>query len=387
MSNPVAGSQIRAGAGQAVAHDPFDAARQATEQALERTGRSKADLAFVFCADPDVEDPGTLGHVVAETAGGAMVVGCSAVSVIEGDDELEGDPAIAVLLVDGLQARSMLIDEEDPSRAAREVAVRLGGEGVNKMLLALADPTGFHPALLPFISRHLPGVPIVGGGAAGHRTFVMAQGGASSRGAALAMVESPSMPLVAISQGCRPLGPELRITRAQGNLVLELDGRPALEVLGEVVGTTLAGDLERAADIVFVGLGNENGLGDGYVVRGIVGFEPDMGLIAVGDRVEVGQSMTFVLREGNAAREEHDRTVEGLARQLEGRRPAFGLYFDCAGRGRSLYGFPGIDIAYIRRHLGDFPLAGMFSAFELAPVRGANQLHMFCGVLAVWPEA
>lgn len=387
MSRTSAASQIRAGAGQAVAHSPEDAARLAAQGALKAAGSAKADLAFVFCADPDVDDAGQLSRIVSEATGGAKVIGCSAVSVIAGNDELEGDPAIAVLVVDGMRARALLVDDDDPTATARDIE-QLGqpASDDNALLLALADPAAFHPAVLPYIDRMYPGVPVIGGGAAGHRTFVMAEGAASSRGTAFAMLSSPSAPLIAVSQGCRPFAPNLTITRAQGNLILEIDNRPAYEVFKELVGDTLMGDPEEVSSVVFAALGCGETLAEGYVVRGLVGFEPQMGIIAVGDRVHDGQPMTFALREGNAAREEHDRTLAHLARRLEGRKPAFGLYFDCAGRGRSLYGFPGIDVAYIRRHLGEFPLAGMFSAFELAPLSGINEVHMFSGVLAVWPE-
>lgn len=392
QTDNVARPRIIAGASQAVARDPIAAARNATKKALADAGHVRADLVFLFCADPDVDDPDHLARVVSDTAGGATVIGCSAASVIEGNEEMEGDPAVAVLVAagEGLRANSILIDGQldDPRRTATTAADLLErSTDHHGLLITLVDPAAFQPGLLDTLSEEMPDLPIVGGGAAGPEVFVLAEGAAASRGTALALVESIEAPLIAVSQGCQPLGPAMRITRCQGNLVVELDGRPALDVLREMVGSAMSDDLEEIAGMVFAALGAtvDGPLEDGYVIRGIVGFEPDMGIVAVGDHVEEGQAMTFALREGVAAREAHDRTVAALAQRLNGRRPAFGLYFDCAGRGRGLYGHRGIDLAYIRRHLGDFPLAGMFSAFELAPTAGQNVVHMFSGVLIVWP--
>ncbi len=97
--------------------------------------------------------------------------------------------------------------------------------------------------------------------------------------------------------------------------------------------------------------------------------------------------MIFTLRDGQRAREDLGQMLERQLQRLAGRKPAFGFYFNCCARGNSLYGVPGIDTAYIRQALGDFPLIGFFGGFELAPLGRANHLFAYTGVLALIVEA
>jgi small ligand-binding sensory domain FIST len=141
---------------------------------------------------------------------------------------------------------------------------------------------------------------------------------------------------------------------------------------------------------VFVGLpadADQNAVGAGqYLVRNIIGLDPAKGILAVGEEVREGQTMIFTLRDGQRAREDLNQMLERQAQKLAGKKPAFGLYFNCCARGSSLYGMPGIDTAYIRQTLGDFPLIGMFGGYELAPLGGANHLFAYTGVLALITE-
>jgi small ligand-binding sensory domain FIST len=93
--------------------------------------------------------------------------------------------------------------------------------------------------------------------------------------------------------------------------------------------------------------------------------------------------VSFLVRDADAAREDLAARVRELKAALGGRPPAFGLYFDCLGRGAGLYGEPGVDAAIIREHLGEFPLGGFFGNGELAPFMGSNLVHNYTGVLVL----
>jgi small ligand-binding sensory domain FIST len=201
-----------------------------------------------------------------------------------------------------------------------------------------------------------------------------------------------------VAQGCRPISPWRTVTRSRGNVVLEIDGAPAFQAFAEVAREPLASDLGRAARSIMVALpaggGGGTGTGGGetpYVVRGIAGFEPERGWLGLGQPVAEGTQLRFVLREAAGAREALTAACEQLARELAGRRPLFGLYFDCAGRGQGLFGLPGHDLAFIVRALGELPLIGVFGAAELGPAAvapglppTAAALHLFSGVLVVF---
>ncbi|MGH7321763.1 MAG: FIST C-terminal domain-containing protein, partial [Candidatus Rokuibacteriota bacterium] len=111
------------------------------------------------------------------------------------------------------------------------------------------------------------------------------------------------------------------------------------------------------------------------------------GAVAVGERVRVGQTVQFQIRDAEAAREDLCGMLEELRKRLAGRRPAFGCYFNCAGRGRGLFGVPDHDVTLIRQHLGDFPLVGFFGNGEFAPIGRRNFFHNYTGALVVFPEA
>jgi small ligand-binding sensory domain FIST len=194
-----------------------------------------------------------------------------------------------------------------------------------------------------------------------------------------------------ITQGCQPITQPLVITKADGNIIYEIDDRPAFEVFASVLKGPFLDDLRRALMYVFVGLPADqqrNTVGAGeYLVRNIIGLDSSKGAIAIADHVRRGQSMIFTLRDGNRARDDLGQMLQRQWERLNGKKPAFGLYFNCCARGASLYGIPGIDSAYIRQILGDFPLIGMFGGYELAPLGGANHLFAYTGVLALICEA
>jgi len=149
-------------------------------------------------------------------------------------------------------------------------------------------------------------------------------------------------------------------------------------------------NLRRALAYVFVGVPAErekNSVAAGdYLVRNIIGIEPQKGILAVGGEVWQGQKIVFTLRDGQRARDDLTQMLERQSAQLGGRKPGLGLYFDCCARGPALYGLPGIDTAYIRNVLGDFPLIGFFGNFELGPSGGRNHLLAYTGVLVLISE-
>jgi small ligand-binding sensory domain FIST len=142
--------------------------------------------------------------------------------------------------------------------------------------------------------------------------------------------------------------------------------------------------------VLFVGLPadrQENSVAPGkYLVRNIIGLDPEKGIVGVAEGVSEGEALIFTMRDGQRAREDLNQMLRRQAEKLQGRKPGFGMYFNCCARGGSLYGIPGIDSAYIRQALGDFPLIGMFGGYELAPLGRANHLFAYTGVLALIAE-
>jgi small ligand-binding sensory domain FIST len=197
--------------------------------------------------------------------------------------------------------------------------------------------------------------------------------------------------VIEVTQGCQPITHPMTITKADKNLIYEIDGRPALEVFARTLKGPLAEDIRRALMVLFVGLPADrarNKVDAGsYVVRNITGIDPRTGVLGVAEEVNEGETMIFALRDGQRARDDLEQMLTRATDRLAGRKPAFGFYFNCCARGNSLYGVPGIDTAYIRRSLGAFPLIGLFGGYELAPLGGANHLFAYTGVLALITDA
>jgi small ligand-binding sensory domain FIST len=179
------------------------------------------------------------------------------------------------------------------------------------------------------------------------------------------------------------------ITRAEGNLIHEIGSRPAVEILREAI-MTLDTPQERIREGgVFAGLAmdpKKSPLERGdFLVRGLLGADQENGTVTVAESVTVGQTIQFQIRDRESAHSDLEETLRGVAERLGPRRPSFGCYFNCLGRGSGLFGIPDHDVTMIRKFLGDFPLAGFFGNGEFAPIGRRNFFHNYTGVLAVFP--
>jgi small ligand-binding sensory domain FIST len=173
-------------------------------------------------------------------------------------------------------------------------------------------------------------------------------------------------------------------------VIFELGGRPPLARLRELAAALPGRDRELLAQGVHLGMvineyRAESRQGD-FLIRGILGTDPASGAIAVGDEVEVGQTVQFHIRDADSADEDLRRTLEREAAALGGRRAAGALLFTCNGRGSRLFSGPDHDAGLLAEMLGRIPVAGFFCAGELGPVGGQNFLHTFTASIALFPE-
>ena len=182
-----------------------------------------------------------------------------------------------------------------------------------------------------------------------------------------------------LTQGISPLGPRHIISTANKNIIGSLDHRPALEVMKEEIGEVLARDLSRAAGFIFVGLpvrGSDTG---DYLVRNILGVDPQNELLAIGEYVDVGDELLFCRRDQQTAEEDMHRMLDAIGAQLS--TPIRGgVYYSCLGRGQHMFGAPNRELELIRDNLGDFPLIGFFANGEISH----NRLYGYTGVLTLF---
>jgi small ligand-binding sensory domain FIST len=190
-----------------------------------------------------------------------------------------------------------------------------------------------------------------------------------------------------VSQGARPIGPEMVITAGEGNVIEELASRPALERIKEAIGEL--DQLERALAAQGLLLGividpnqPEYERGD-FLIRGLLDVDDDDGSVTVSEQVRVGQTVRLQVRDGDSADED---LREVLARQLRDLRhpPAGALLFTCNGRGAGMFGVDDHDASALDYAFAGAPAAGFFCAGEIGPVGDRNFLHSFTATMAVF---
>jgi small ligand-binding sensory domain FIST len=191
---------------------------------------------------------------------------------------------------------------------------------------------------------------------------------------------SSGVPVISgLTQGCTPLERKHKITQCERNILVELDGRPALDVFREDIGEMLSKDLSKVAGYIFAGLpvpGSDTG---DYLVRNLVGIDPAQKLLAIGDYVEEGDSIMFCRRDGETAREDMLRMLRDLEKRAAGNIRG-GVYYTCLGRGRYQFGENSEELRMIRDELGNFPLVGFFANGEISH----DRLYGYTGVLALF---
>jgi small ligand-binding sensory domain FIST len=321
------------------------------------------------------------------------VVGCSGAGVLTERGEIEGRPAVAVLTLgsESLVATPALVETggDIGGPAGADLAERIGGTvAEGGCLLVLPDPGGLEPhALLAALADALGFLPVVGAVAAGTPFFELLNTDAS-RGALAGLALSGVEPVIGVAQGCMPIGAPYVITRAEGNVVREIGSRPAVEILAEAIRSLDDPEARIRRAGIFAGLAMDPAKsplerGD-FLVRNLVGVDRATGAVALADSVRAGQTIQFQIRDARASREDLQATLETLAGRLAGRRPRFGCYFNCAGRGEGLFGVPDHDVTLIRERLGEFPLVGFFGNGEFAPIGRRNFFHTYTGALVVF---
>jgi small ligand-binding sensory domain FIST len=386
-----------AGTGLSTDANPTQAARAAASAALSKCGCERADWGLVFVTAAHRPHYASMLRTIQGELGTRCLSGCSAWGVMAGADEVEGEAAVAVLAVrsDRITATNLMapLGDDEAGEAAREIAaLRSDRPG---LFILLPDPFASSPdRLLRELNAVAPEARVVGAAASGDlrlgHTYQFYGRNVATQAIAGLYLSGQFESTIGVTQGCQPLGDPGRVTRGSGNLILELDGRPALEVLRSRLPASLRDSLERLGAHLFVGIPPRSGQtriepGE-YLVRGILGIDPQQGSIAAGTSIEEGQPLLLLIREPHAAREDLKHMLARLGEASPEKPYRFGLYFNCAARGSSLYGLPGIDSAFISARFGDLPIVGFFGNAEIAPLRGSNLLFTHTGVLALIAE-
>jgi len=345
-----------------------------------------ANVGFVYFTDHFVSDAAALVAHLHDATGISQWVGSVGVGVLATATEYMDEPAIAVMLA-GLPEGEFRVFSGKARPPAAGERTASGAEAAHFAIVHGDPNTHDMPELIQDMSGKVASGFLVGGLSSSRGTSCQVaneilQGGLSG------VVLSSAVPVATrLTQGCSPLGRNgagdepLRhvVTEGERNIIVTLDGRPALDVFMEDIGEVLARDLRRAARFIHAGIpvsGSDTG---DYTVRNLVGIDPKNRLLAIGAPVERGMPLLFCKRDAQSAREDLARMLDEIAGEARG-SPRGGLYYSCLGRGEHMFGARSAELELIRERLGDFPLVGFFCNGEISH----DRLYGYTGVLTLF---
>jgi small ligand-binding sensory domain FIST len=331
--------------------------------------------------------------------GTSLVIGCSARSVIGGGREIEERPAVSLTagVLPGVSLHPFHLDldrlPEDDAPADLWRAHIGVPHALAPQFLLLCDPFSFEgERLVRGLDRAYPASQKVGGVASGGQApgdnalFVGTQ---VHRCGSVGVALSGNIQLdTIIAQGCRPIGTPMFVTRCRDNVLLELDGRPPLEVLQELYQSLCPEDRKRCRGSLFLGLemkAAQDAYAQGdFLIRNLLGSDQESGALRVGALLRDSQVVQFHLRDARTSADDLERRLADYDERVLPGAARGALLFSCLGRGGQLYGRPNHDSDALRRHLGDIALGGFFCNGEIGPVQGQTFLHGYTSAFGIF---
>ena len=381
------------GAGISSDPDPLTGATEAAGIAAQALGDAETDLAVVFVSGAHIAAPeATLEAVHAAISPGSLI-GCGAGGVLGAGRELESGTAVAVWAASFGTGTARAFHASVEGDGEEAVLEGMPECMPDEAVMMLCDPYSFPAdAVLSGIAEQVPGLPVLGGLASARTPdgsgALFLNREICPEGAVGVSLHGVEM-LPCVSQGAAPLGRELTITAAEANVIHELAGRPAIETIENVIAGLNLHDRGLIAGGLLLGIVIDGGKPDyeqgDFLVRGVLGADPDNGAIVVGAHVEPGQVVRLHARDARSADEDLRRALRLRSEAIGGAPAAGALVFSCNGRGRQMFGACDHDAAMVDEELGGAPAAGFFAAGEIGPVGGRSFLHGFTATVAVFP--
>jgi hypothetical protein len=391
----------KAGVGMSRHHNPNVAGREAAEQALKEAGVDRPDFVFMF-ASIGYDQPSLL-RTVREATGGAPLSGCSVEGTIDGDDADESHFSVLVTAVSSEElqwhnglATGLSADSWDlGKRVAEDLLPHLSADTIGLFIF----PDGLTYDIDNFfagLEGDLPSdrfLPIWGGGAGnnlnlGKPTYQYCDDEVVSDGVSYALLSGEARPAWAISHSLIPIGGERIVTRSRGNVIYEIDGKPAIEVLKEyLTEQALADDrdwMRYAISLALCFKAPSYMKDEEYVVRGVPQLSLTDGSITVQTEVKEGTSIWFSSRDKEKITTGFDRMAAQIKEQLDGAQPELVFQFECVTRGKLMFREQEKQelLRRFRQSVGpDVPWVGFYTIGEIAPVEEHNGINRFASII------
>jgi small ligand-binding sensory domain FIST len=384
-----------------------DAQREVLHALRQQLDGDDTDLIVVFATMHHSHHLDQICNDIESALGSRVTLGCTCAGVIGTRRELQDTPGLSVLagVLPGTNLQGFSYEQfdwpavlESPS-ALRNTINPAEDENESDSSLAaillLTDPFSTPTVkLLPAFNTAFGPVPVFGGMASGAahagQNRLVLNGEVMDSGAVGVAIAGNIDVQTTVSQGCRPIGEPMVITRSKRNVVQELGGRNPLVVLHEMTARLDHGDRDLIQNYgLLVGrVINEYksrfGRGD-FLIRAMADINTDDGYLAIGDPgVRTGQTIQFHIRDAQSAADDFKMMLN--AQKVHGQAHG-ALLFTCTGRGQRLFDQPHADASMVYDALGNAPLAGFFCAGEIGPIAEHCYTHSHTACLAVFRES
>jgi len=399
-------SEMKWGSAIASESEMHGSARQYITNCVEKVkfqlANETPDLAILFVSPHFADEYEHINELIKDAIGAKHFVGCSAGGLIGGGIEIEQQRAIALTaaILPGVDIKTFHIEDDalpdlDDSPTAWEKLMD-AEQGSEPTFILLPDPFSFQiDSFVQGLDYAFPRSVKLGGLASGanrpglnalfcedklHRSGLV---GASIAGNV--KVES------VVAQGCRPIGKTYRVTSCKNNFLLELDGKPAVAILKELLESLPSPDQALAKNSLFLGVVMDEfkesfKVGD-FLIRNIIGIEPKTGALVVGELLRNERTVQFHLRDAATSAEDLRMMLKQYVdkQTSEAKEEAAGaLLFSCLGRGRYLYGQSNHDTDCFREYVGEVPIGGFFCNGEIGQVGGTTFLHGYTSSFGIF---
>jgi small ligand-binding sensory domain FIST len=353
--------------------------RDAAKSCLAQLGQGPASLGFLYVTDVFADHVGDILAELKRNTGVPHWVGTVGIGVCANGQEYLDEPAVVAMVGDFEPDSFRVFSGVASATDVDNVGLKCGSASPN-FAIVHADPQNRDIGdLVTKLAGKVESGFLVGGLTSSRRQNLQVADGVVEGGLSGVSFADSVAVATRLTQGCSPIGKKHEITQCQHNVIITLDGRPALDVFKEDIGEALSRDLNRIGGTVFAGLPIKGSDTGDYLVRNLVGIDPANKLIAIGELVQQGGSVMFCKRDTKTANEDMTRMLDSIRKGMYS-KPRGGVYYTCLGRGASLFGPNSEELKLIREALGDFPLVGFFCNGEISH----NRLYGYTGVLTLF---
>lgn len=356
----------------------------AVDECIDQLGDHSADcnLGFIYTTDAHCKDLASITKGLRGRSGIEHWVGTTGLGILCTGQEYYDRPALNIMVCQFPENSFRVFPtvKDNLQSFINDHAPWLD-DSLGSFVIVHADPGNPKvQSLIPELSTASNDGFLVGGLTSSNSQHLQVADKVTSGGLSGIVFSSEVTVVTGLSQGCSPIGPKHTITQAERNIIVTIDNRPALDVFKEDIQVLPDHDLNRLAGHVYVGLPIKGSdIGD-YLVRNLVGIDPQNKVIAIGELVQTDESLMFCRRDKQTASEDLIRMIKDVKERAGKATPKGAVYYSCLARGRHTFGDNSEELKIIQNELGDLPMVGFFANGEISH----NRLYGYTGVLTLF---